>query len=548
MFKRGQAGSVMNRVSGEPFSKEPIAMGASAHAPSAHAPAKPQAARASSAKAPAAKRDAAGKYVCPFCGNVNASADDACPRCTMENTPVTRQATRARIGPWYVLQSRNPSAPGMKFSTLLSLIRKGQVTAKSIVRGPTTHQLWRFAARVRGLSREFGVCHACGMDVEKTAAVCGHCSRSQEPPPNPDVLLDLPDARAPRSPVFREVAPPAVEAVADAEVVPEAAHAADAARPAGTTPSNAPATREAAAPPEVEAAAYNAPDADSDVSDAVVVDEPSAPLADRPAERRGAVNGGKPPAEPARRQPAKPMLSAQELAAAFSLEYDPAKVPGVPRRGGAGRLMVGLSAVALGAAGVLVYMTPSVRDPMVDWGKRTLALATRGAPSAAVGGTLPDVPDAAPTPARPNKPFVLPQSVVEAQRPAKPESHPQPTPDTATPAPAPTHAVAVAPARKKRPPRRRCPRPVSSPPPPRKRESRPNPRRLPKSRPCRPPSARRPSIRPRWLPWFLPGPSPTRLPRRRTSTPRRTPTPRRRPCRRSTCPSPPPRPPTPGLT
>src|SRR5262245_17436356 len=97
------------------------------------------------------------KQCCPYCGAI-VSADVAgqpCPRCTMEDTPATRSATKARIGPWYVLQSRNPAAPGMKWTTLLQLVEKGQVTPRSVVRGPTTHQLWRFAAHVKGLSREF---------------------------------------------------------------------------------------------------------------------------------------------------------------------------------------------------------------------------------------------------------------------------------------------------------------------------------------------------------------------------------------------------------
>ncbi|CAN5677196.1 hypothetical protein BH09PLA1_BH09PLA1_24080 [soil metagenome] len=108
----------------------------------------------------------------------------------MEDTAATRQATKARIGPWYVLQARNPAAPGMKFSTLLALVGKGQVTPRSIVRGPTSHQLWRFAAHVRGLSREFGICYSCGESVEKVAAICPHCDRTQEPPADPDALLE----------------------------------------------------------------------------------------------------------------------------------------------------------------------------------------------------------------------------------------------------------------------------------------------------------------------------------------------------------------------
>src|SRR5690348_8581566 len=75
------------------------------------------------------------KAVCPFCGAVNLRHTDEagedvsapCPKCTMADTPATRQATRARIGPWFVRQVRNPSAPGMKFETLMALVKRGQV-------------------------------------------------------------------------------------------------------------------------------------------------------------------------------------------------------------------------------------------------------------------------------------------------------------------------------------------------------------------------------------------------------------------------------------
>jgi hypothetical protein len=116
----------------------------------------------------------------------------------MDDTPATRQATKARIGPWYVLQNRSPSAPGMKFSTLLWLVNKGHVSARSIVRGPTTYQLWRYAAHIRGLSREWGLCYSCGGSIERTATICPNCERPQEPPANPDALLDArPTATAP---------------------------------------------------------------------------------------------------------------------------------------------------------------------------------------------------------------------------------------------------------------------------------------------------------------------------------------------------------------
>jgi hypothetical protein len=136
-------------------------------------------------------RDAiAGRHVCPFCGSVREQDDGVCPKCSMDNTSASRQATKARIGPWYVFQTRNPAAPGMKFETLLSFVKKGRVKARSVVRGPTTHQLWRFAAHVKGLSREFGICYSCGGSIDRAAGLCSHCNRSQEAPADPDVFTE----------------------------------------------------------------------------------------------------------------------------------------------------------------------------------------------------------------------------------------------------------------------------------------------------------------------------------------------------------------------
>jgi hypothetical protein len=136
------------------------------------------------------RRALRGKHVCPFCGTQRETDVGACMHCSLEDTPTTRSATRGKLGPWYVLQSRNPSAPGMNFATLMVLVQKGRVTARSVLRGPTTGQFWRYAAKVKGVSREFGLCWNCGGDVTKNARACPNCKRLQEPPLNPDVLLE----------------------------------------------------------------------------------------------------------------------------------------------------------------------------------------------------------------------------------------------------------------------------------------------------------------------------------------------------------------------
>jgi hypothetical protein len=134
-------------------------------------------------------------HVCPFCGLTREITDEfdpatPCPRCTLADTPATRSATKTRIGPWHVRQVRNPWAPGMGFETLLALVKRGQVTKDSIVRGPTTNQLWKRAGEIKGLSREFGLCFSCQGEIDRQSSLCQHCNRLQEPPINPDVLIE----------------------------------------------------------------------------------------------------------------------------------------------------------------------------------------------------------------------------------------------------------------------------------------------------------------------------------------------------------------------
>ena len=130
----------------------------------------------SSSGAQQIRRALRGKHVCPFCGTQRDSDVGACMHCSLEDTPTTRSATRSKLGPWYVLQSRNPSAPGMNFATLMVLMQKGRVTARSVLRGPTTGQFWRHAAKVKGVSREFGLCWNCGGDIARNARACAHCA------------------------------------------------------------------------------------------------------------------------------------------------------------------------------------------------------------------------------------------------------------------------------------------------------------------------------------------------------------------------------------
>jgi hypothetical protein len=284
--------------------------------------------------------------VCPFCGAISEKADGACSRCKMENSAMTRQATRARVGPWYVMQSRNPSAPGMKCSTLLALIRKGQITPRSVIRGPTTYQLWRFAARVKGISREFGLCYSCGGEVQRTSTFCARCSRSQELPPNPDALLEH-DPQSAKT-VYREVKSQRPTAPIQIE------------RSRTETPREEPLRPAAAA----ENDPLRSPRSQTQIPSAA---ETMAELAEMPSPHNASADLQTRP----RQRPQEGVLSARELAAAFSLQYDPTMDAPRPRSRHAGLAKRLIAAAAMflifGGSAAAFYYNPTLRQRIVSW-------------------------------------------------------------------------------------------------------------------------------------------------------------------------------------
>ena len=364
-----------------------------------------------------------GKQACPFCGSVSERSASPCARCGMDNTPEARKATKQRIGPWYVLQARNPAAPGMRFETLLSFVRKGRVRARSVVRGPTTHQLWRFAAHVKGLSREFGMCFSCGSVMETTANICPQCNRLQEPPVNPDVLLENDSEEsspASRQPVFRELpnlaespAPePHAHGPEDVDIIIPALGGFGMDDTPDPKFSEAPVAAAAAAPPMHDT--FSTPPL---MSPPVVPPVPALKPANRPAPRNAPAESNPLAISGPRRKgnggggDAASFLSAKELAAAFKLSFDPSaqmetvEVPDempasampdgmrpgaimprnpmglatqtVPahepvRRGGAFRKFVLFVLILVGTGfGLLMWVDPGARKRAVEWTKST---------------------------------------------------------------------------------------------------------------------------------------------------------------------------------
>lgn len=322
----------------------------------------------------------AGRHVCPFCGGQRARADIPCPRCTMEDTPATRQATVARLGPWFVLQSRNPSAPGMRWATLIALVRRGQVGPRSVVRGPATQQLWTFAAKVRGLSREMGVCFDCGAALGKLASHCPSCGKSQEPAMNPDALLEAIEETSPRPAVMRQI-------------------------PAGPA---------AAMPPDPETQ--------------LQIVAPSGTPSRRDLRPRPATSD--PGGDDA-------ILTAQELATAFQLGVGP---QGVPRRSRRRRALV-LLTLLLGGVGVAtwIYTDPAKRSQAAGYLDRAVAWLKEKSKPVPTG--LED--DTPLTPAATGTPGTTEPPSINHRRPTPPivEREPEPDPEP-QPTPVPTPPVA----------------------------------------------------------------------------------------------------------
>jgi hypothetical protein len=354
--------------------------------------------------------------VCPFCGAIAEKSDAPCPRCKMENSALTRQATRARIGPWYVMQSKNPSAPGMKCNTLLALIRKGQVTPRSVIRGPTTFQLWRFAARVKGISREFGLCYSCGAELQRTSTFCPRCSRSQELPPNPDVLLENePVQPAAKTPVYREVNPrpatpdisTATESMSRPGSEPEPLRAS---RPQSQIPSAAQTMAELAELPSP----HNAPQE----------------LQSRPRQR-----------------PQEGVLTPRELAAAFSLQYDPTmdvSAVGRSRRGGGGKGFLTAAAIllAIGGGVAVFWYNPSLRQRFMNWVQDSTPTASNSPVQSQANKPAPEhTPDWMMSVPSDVPPITTPKKETPSNPPGMASLNPSPVnPTPSNPTPQPTQA------------------------------------------------------------------------------------------------------------
>lgn len=126
--------------------------------------------------------------MCPFCGLERSGGGGAvCEGCGVEDTPIARRRAQNAMGPWFVRGGGSggggaeaASVP-RSFAWVVGEIDAGRVVAESVVRGPTTGQLWRFARSVPGVAVYVGRCHGCGALADRVEAVCPSCGADLHP-------------------------------------------------------------------------------------------------------------------------------------------------------------------------------------------------------------------------------------------------------------------------------------------------------------------------------------------------------------------------------
>jgi len=143
---------------------------------------------------------------CVYCGQVIARGSDRCPHCRTSFSLAVRRASREIVGPWFYLDSRNPSGRGVTFEMLIKMAEKGRLQADSIVRGPTTHQDWMYAAETPRLAKYLGLCPHCFASAKPEDTYCTSCQLNMNERPadcRPGVPADL--AKPPYHPSAYEI-------------------------------------------------------------------------------------------------------------------------------------------------------------------------------------------------------------------------------------------------------------------------------------------------------------------------------------------------------
>jgi len=131
---------------------------------------------------------------CIYCGQIVSRREERCPHCRASFSTAVRKASREVLGPWYYLDARNPSGRGVTFETLIKMAEKGRIRPDSVVRSPTTHQDWMYAAETPRLAKYLGMCPHCFAEAKPEEIYCNRCQLNMNTRPadvRPGIPPDL---------------------------------------------------------------------------------------------------------------------------------------------------------------------------------------------------------------------------------------------------------------------------------------------------------------------------------------------------------------------
>ena len=114
---------------------------------------------------------------CPFCGQPVSPGLSRCEQCMLPLDERTLGSLVRLMGPWFVLESKTPSAPGVAWAKFCDLIAKGRIRPDSVVRGPSTGGLWKLAQDTPSVATRLGLCWSCHspQPPDRSHSECSEC-------------------------------------------------------------------------------------------------------------------------------------------------------------------------------------------------------------------------------------------------------------------------------------------------------------------------------------------------------------------------------------
>jgi hypothetical protein len=189
------------------------------------------------------------RVLCPYCGRPTLLGAK-CEQCRGLLDPLSRQATQNSMGPWFLHDPQNPFRPGCSYDVIRDMVRRGRITAQTVLRGPTTRQYWMIAARAPSIANLLGKCHNCQEAVAGTEVTCHACGADFSPELDRQFMGLGPVHLLPGQAAPEEIA----QSVQRTAHAPQASHG----RNAHAAPTAAGATRPAPADSGVETGEYRA--------------------------------------------------------------------------------------------------------------------------------------------------------------------------------------------------------------------------------------------------------------------------------------------------